>query len=119
MGVDITLWHPQKSFKSLVSPCTVMDRFFLNLPRPMALTALSSNHATWPKFFGATGPTAPRVGLEVTVYFARPYDMKAGSLKDRLCACRPTLMLAVPLVWEKSLSPEFVAIPDFFCMNCE
>jgi len=48
---------------------------------PMALTALTSNH--------------------VTCYFARPYDMKAGSLKDRLCACRPTLMLAVPLVWEK------------------
>eukprot|EP00913_Durusdinium_trenchii_P020520 g19273.t1 len=55
---------------------------------PAVLTALSSNWAT--------------------TYFARPYeswartrDLKAGSIKDRLCACRPTLMLAVPLVWEK------------------
>jgi len=36
-----------------------------------------------------------------TVYFARPYDLKAGSVKDRLCACRPTCFLGVPLVWEK------------------
>lgn len=37
----------------------------------------------------------------VTVYFARSYDLKAGSLKDRLCAVRPTIFLGVPLVWEK------------------
>jgi len=36
-----------------------------------------------------------------TTYFARPYDLKAGSIKDRLCAARPTLFLGVPLVWEK------------------
>merc|ERR1719265_592246 len=36
-----------------------------------------------------------------TAYFARPYDLKAGSLKDRLQAARPTLFLGVPLVWEK------------------
>lgn len=34
--------------------------FWLNLPRPMAITALSSNHATWLSFFdrifGATAP---------------------------------------------------------------
>lgn len=37
----------------------------------------------------------------VTIYFARPYDLKNGTLKDRLCAARPTLFLGVPLVWEK------------------
>jgi len=36
-----------------------------------------------------------------TAYFARPYDLKAGSLKDRLQAARPTIFLGVPLVWEK------------------
>ena len=37
----------------------------------------------------------------VTVYFARPYDLKAGTLGDRLRAVRPTLFLGVPRVWEK------------------
>merc|ERR1719160_505575 len=37
----------------------------------------------------------------VTAYFARAYDLKAGSLKDRLQSARPTLFLGVPLVWEK------------------
>lgn len=37
----------------------------------------------------------------VTAYFARPYDLKAGSLKDRLQVARPTVFLGVPLVWEK------------------
>merc|ERR1719162_654144 len=36
-----------------------------------------------------------------TFYFARPYDLKLGTIKDRLCAARPTLFLGVPLVWEK------------------
>lgn len=36
-----------------------------------------------------------------TVFFARPYDLKAGSIKDRLRAARPTIFLGVPLVWEK------------------
>merc|ERR1719364_656774 len=36
-----------------------------------------------------------------TAYFARPYDLKAGTLKDRLNAARPTMFLGVPLVWEK------------------
>lgn len=53
----------------------------VDITMPAVLTALSSNH--------------------MTTYFARPYDMKAGTLKDRLCAASPTLMLAVPLVWEK------------------
>ena len=37
----------------------------------------------------------------VTAYFARPYDLKAGGLKDRLNVARPTVFLGVPLVWEK------------------
>jgi len=37
----------------------------------------------------------------VTTYFARNYDLKAGSIKDRLCLSRPTIFLGVPLVWEK------------------
>mmetsp|Transcript_24782 Transcript_24782/g.57568 ORF Transcript_24782/g.57568 Transcript_24782/m.57568 type:complete len:764 (-) Transcript_24782:78-2369(-) len=36
-----------------------------------------------------------------SVYFARPYDQKVGSIKDRLCAVRPTAFMGVPLVWEK------------------
>lgn len=36
-----------------------------------------------------------------TIFFARPYDLKAGTLKDRLNAARPTVFLGVPLVWEK------------------
>lgn len=36
-----------------------------------------------------------------TTYFARPYDLKAGSIGDRLRAVRPTLFLGVPRVWEK------------------
>jgi len=37
----------------------------------------------------------------VTIFFARNYDLKAGTIKDRLCAARPTMFLGVPLVWEK------------------
>merc|ERR1719235_1498441 len=36
-----------------------------------------------------------------TTYFARNYDLKTGTIKDRLCAARPTIFLGVPLVWEK------------------
>mmetsp|Transcript_92526 Transcript_92526/g.205623 ORF Transcript_92526/g.205623 Transcript_92526/m.205623 type:complete len:752 (-) Transcript_92526:82-2337(-) len=36
-----------------------------------------------------------------TLYFARSYDLKLGSIKDRLSVCRPTIFLGVPLVWEK------------------
>jgi len=36
-----------------------------------------------------------------TVFFARNYDLKAGTVKDRLCAAQPTIFLGVPLVWEK------------------
>jgi len=36
-----------------------------------------------------------------SVYFARPYDLKAGSFGDRLKFVKPTLFLGVPRVWEK------------------
>merc|ERR1719277_265635 len=35
------------------------------------------------------------------IFFARPYDLKAGTIKDRLGIARPTAFLGVPLVWEK------------------
>eukprot|EP00039_Didymoeca_costata_P031340 m.34247 g.34247 ORF g.34247 m.34247 type:complete len:764 (-) comp8694_c0_seq1:2597-4888(-) len=37
----------------------------------------------------------------LAVSFARIYDLKAGSLKDRLVAVKPTIFLGVPRVWEK------------------
>lgn len=37
----------------------------------------------------------------VTTYFARSYDLKVGSIVDRLKCVRPTLFLGVPRVWEK------------------
>jgi len=45
-----------------------------------------------------TGAMTPSVS---TVFFARPYDLKAGTIKDRLLVARPTIFLGVPLVWEK------------------
>jgi len=36
-----------------------------------------------------------------TVYYARPYDLKLGTIKERLCGVRPVVFLAVPRVWEK------------------
>ncbi|CAE8596898.1 unnamed protein product [Polarella glacialis] len=45
---------------------------------------------------------AARKPSHVTVYFARPYDLKVGAIKDRLVACKPTIFLGVPLVWEKN-----------------
>merc|ERR1712137_1231734 len=36
-----------------------------------------------------------------TGFFARPYDLKVGTIKDRLLATRPTIFVGVPLVWEK------------------
>jgi len=35
------------------------------------------------------------------VFFARPYDLKVGTIKDRLSIAKPTAFLGVPLVWEK------------------
>ncbi|CAK9085979.1 unnamed protein product [Durusdinium trenchii] len=39
--------------------------------------------------------------IYATTFFARSYDLKQGTLKDRLCVARPTAFLGVPLVWEK------------------
>mmetsp|Transcript_10864 Transcript_10864/g.26626 ORF Transcript_10864/g.26626 Transcript_10864/m.26626 type:complete len:795 (-) Transcript_10864:300-2684(-) len=36
-----------------------------------------------------------------TISFARPYDLKIGTLGDRLRAVKPTIFLGVPRVWEK------------------
>jgi long-chain-fatty-acid--CoA ligase ACSBG len=36
-----------------------------------------------------------------SVFFARPYDLKIGSVGDRLKAVKPTMFLGVPRVWEK------------------
>lgn len=36
-----------------------------------------------------------------TSFFARPYDLKVGTLGERLRAVKPTLFLGVPRVWEK------------------
>lgn len=41
------------------------------------------------------------LGFTWETTMARPYDLKAGSLKDRLCLVRPSIFLAVPRVWEK------------------
>jgi len=37
----------------------------------------------------------------LTVYFARSYDLKIGTIGDRLRAVKPTVFLGVPRVWEK------------------
>lgn len=37
----------------------------------------------------------------VTCYFARPYDLKVGTIVDRMRSVHPTLFLGVPRVWEK------------------
>ena len=37
----------------------------------------------------------------ISVNFARPYDLKVGSIGDRLKTVQPTLFLGVPRVWEK------------------
>jgi len=44
--------------------------------------------------------TALRPGV-CSVFFARPYDLKAGTLGDRLRMVNVTIFLGVPRVWEK------------------
>ena len=48
----------------------------------------------------ANGKGAVKDGF-TTIHFARPYDLKAGSIGDRLRAIQPSLFLGVPRVWEK------------------
>merc|ERR1719271_392864 len=45
--------------------------------------------------------TARSEAAHLTTFFARAYDLKAGTLKDRLQVATPTMFLGVPLVWEK------------------
>mmetsp|Transcript_7683 Transcript_7683/g.8814 ORF Transcript_7683/g.8814 Transcript_7683/m.8814 type:complete len:744 (-) Transcript_7683:4-2235(-) len=50
-----------------------------------------------------------------SINFARPYDLKRGSIGDRLKAVRPTLFFGVPRVWEKimeKLRAVGAAMPD-------
>jgi long-chain-fatty-acid--CoA ligase ACSBG len=44
---------------------------------------------------------AASFGQPCTVHFARPYDLKRGTIKNRLCSVKPTMFLGVPRVWEK------------------
>ena len=44
--------------------------------------------------------TALRPGC-CSVFYARPYDLKIGTLGDRLRTVKPTVFLGVPRVWEK------------------
>lgn len=62
-------------------PLSHVAGLMVDIVCPIIVSSLKSGHAT--------------------CYFARPYDLKAGSVKDRLCAIRPTMFLGVPLVWEK------------------
>jgi long-chain-fatty-acid--CoA ligase ACSBG len=40
-------------------------------------------------------------GQPIIVHFARPYDLKKGTIRDRLVSVEPTMFLGVPRVWEK------------------
>lgn len=48
-------------------------------------------------------PIVAQAYLEGTVkcYFARQYDLKEKTIRDRLLVAKPTVFLGVPLVWEK------------------
>jgi len=39
--------------------------------------------------------------MRAETYFARPYDLKEGTIVDRFTFVRPTVFLGVPRVWEK------------------
>ena len=43
----------------------------------------------------------PKNGSYTSVAFARPYDLKIGTLKNTLQAVQPTMFIGVPRVWEK------------------
>ena len=49
---------------------------------------------------GPMSLTARNPGWE-SMFFARPYDLKAGTIGQRLGLVRPTVFFGVPLVWEK------------------
>lgn len=73
-----------------------------NIPHYKCLSYLPLSHIAgasadifMPSYFGAYMPG------NATVYFTRPYDLKLGSLVDRLKFVRPTMFLGVPRVYEK------------------
>jgi len=43
----------------------------------------------------------PKAAKGCCVHFARPYDLKIGTIGERLKAVKPTIFLGVPRVWEK------------------
>ena len=43
----------------------------------------------------------PKNGSYTSGAFARPYDLKIGTLKNTLQAVQPTMFIGVPRVWEK------------------
>mmetsp|Transcript_49223 Transcript_49223/g.107331 ORF Transcript_49223/g.107331 Transcript_49223/m.107331 type:complete len:1135 (-) Transcript_49223:616-4020(-) len=62
-------------------PLSHVAGFLLDVIMPIALTATTKGFCT--------------------VYGARSYDLKEGTLKNRLLFVRPTVFLGVPRVWEK------------------
>lgn len=55
-----------------------------------------------------------------SVNFARPYDLKAGSIGERLKAVQPTIFFGVPRVWEKIMEKLLAvgaSMPDGFKKN--
>jgi long-chain-fatty-acid--CoA ligase ACSBG len=62
-------------------PLSHVAGMMVDIIAPLVCTALKPGHAS--------------------VYFSRPLDLKAGTLKNRLLAVRPTIFLGVPRVWEK------------------
>lgn len=62
-------------------PLSHIAGFMIDIFQPMILTAKSPYH--------------------FEAFFARTYDLKEGTLRDRLSLVRPTIFFGVPRVWEK------------------
>lgn len=70
---------PERTISYL--PLSHVAGMVLDIAAPIYITSI---RATW-----------------MEIYFARPYDLKIGSLGDRLRCVKPTVFLGVPRVWEK------------------
>ncbi|CAD7959097.1 unnamed protein product [Amoebophrya sp. A120] len=66
-----------------------------DLLAPLYVTALGRRNKLNPK-----AEEEGDVGY-VSVYFVRPYDMRVGTMKNRILLCRPTVFFGVPRVYEK------------------